>query len=190
MNRNLAEYIRRYIEIDDDELAIFNSFLKERDVDKKQYLFRSASVCKSKYFILEGCFRLFYVDKKGNEQIMHFGIENWWITDYDSLLNKTPSELNLQAIEGSKVLELNGIDLEDLYDQLPKAERLFRIIAQKTYIASQRRLQFMFSLSGEEMYEKFRDFNPAFTQRVPQYMLASYLGFTPEFLSKIRGKKS
>ncbi|WP_431164866.1 Crp/Fnr family transcriptional regulator [Tenacibaculum halocynthiae] len=188
MNSNLVEYIKRYISISDSEIELFQSHLKIKRVKKKGFLLNEGQVCKSRYFITKGCLRLFYIDTKGNEQIIHFGIDNWWITDYESLINKVPSKLYIQAIEDTEVLELTINDFNNLCNVLPKTERLFRIIMEKTYIAIQKRIEFIYSLSGEENFNKFVTENPKFTQRVPQYMIASYLGMSPEFVSKIKAK--
>ncbi len=189
MNPNLIDYIRRYIEISEVEIDIFQTYLKPVKLNKKAYLLKTNKICKARYFIIAGCLRLYYIDLKGNEQILHFGIDNWWITDYESLINQTPSKLYIQATENTELLELDQESFEELCIKLPKIERLFRIIMEKTYIASQKRITYMFSLSGEEMYYKFVTENPEFAQRVPQYMIASMLGMTPEFISKIRAKR-
>ncbi len=188
MNTNLSKYIRRYITISDKEDEIFQSFLEPKTLGKKGFLLKEGNVCMARYYIAEGCLRLFYIDQKGNEQIIHFGIDDWWITDYESLINHRPAKLNIQATENTKLLVLYQEKFEKLCFELPKAERLFRIIMEKTYIASQKRLEYMFSLSGEELYYSFISKNPRFSQRVPQYMIASYLGMTPEFISKLRAK--
>lgn len=190
MNQNLTEYIRRYIDISVTEIDLFATFLKPKKVKKKEYLLLAGEVCKARYYITKGCLRLYYIDNKEKEQIVHFGIDNWWITDYDSLINCIPSKLYVQAIEDTEILELHQESFEKACIELPKIERLFRIIMEKTYIASQKRMEYMFSLSGEELYAHFIAKNIEFAQRVPQYMLASYLGMTPEFISKIRGKRS
>jgi CRP-like cAMP-binding protein len=129
---------------------------------------------------------LYYIDSKGNEQIIHFGLDNWWITEYDSLINQKPSNIYIQAIENTELLTLNQTSFEKLTLEIPKINTLFRIIMEKTFIASQRRMEYMLSYSGKELYQKFVSQNPQFLQRVPQYMIASYLGMTPEFYSKIR----
>lgn len=185
-NDNLLEYIRRYIDISDSEFEWFQSYLNPITLHKKEHLIQNGEICKARYFITKGCLRLYYNDVKGNEQIMHFGIENWWITNYDSLLNHTPSKLNIQAIEETSVLELREDKLQEIYVKIPKIERLFRIIMERTYIASQRRIEYMFSFSSEEIVNHFIAANPKFVQRIPQYMLASYLGITPEYLSALR----
>jgi len=190
MNPNLIEYIKRYVSISPTEIDLFNSYLKPRTLKKKEFLLKEGKICKTRYYIAKGCIRLYYIDNKANEQILHFGIDNWWITDYESLINKIPSKLCIQATENTEILELSQEKFEELCLKLPKTERLFRIIMEKTYIASQRRIEYMFSLKGEELYHKFISSNPEFAQRVPQYMIASLLGMTPEFVSKIRANKN
>ena len=189
MNPNLIEYIRRYITISGSELDLFNSYLKPIKIKKKEFLLKEGKICKARYFLTKGCVRLYYINTKGNEQIIHFGVDNWWITDYESLINKVPSKLYIQTIENTELLELRQESFEQLCLKLPKTERLFRIIMEKTYIASQKRIEYIFNLSGKELYHTFITTNPKFVQRVPQYMIASYLGMTPEFISKIRASK-
>lgn len=189
MNPNLIEYIKRYVNISQEETDLLDSYLRPKTLRKKEFLLTEGQTCNARYFIVTGCIRLYYIDNKGNEQIVHFGIENWWITDYESLINNTPSRLYIQATENTELLELPQPDFDDLCIKLPQIERLFRLIMEKTCIASQKRLEYMFSQSGEEMFKHFVTTNPEFTQRVPQYMIASYLGMTPEFVSKIKAAK-
>lgn len=185
----LKSYIDRYVQLSEVEFNAFWQLLYFQEVKKKQCLLEPGHHCKSLYFVLQGCFRSYYVDQKGNEQVIHFAIEHWWMTDYDSLNNQQPSDLYIQALEPAEVLRIDQRDLEQLYDQYPKIERLFRLIAEKTFIAAQRRLKHMLSLRREEMLDTFQEATLAFSDRVPQYMIASYLGFTPEFMSMIRAKK-
>jgi len=189
MHQELKDYIKRYIDISETELMVFQSYLIQKKIRKKEFLLREGITCKSRYFITKGCVRMYYIDHKTNEQIIHFGIDNWWITDYQSLIYKEPSKLYIQATENTELLELSQFNFEKLCLELPKTERLFRKIMEKTYIAIQNRMEYMISLSGEEFFRKFITSNPDFAQRVPQYMIASYLGMTPEFVSKLRAKK-
>jgi len=121
--------------------------------------------------------------------VVNFGIENWWLSNFDSLYNQTPSEINIQAAEDSLVLKISKTQLDSFLKNSLELNQYFRHIHEKVRVADQRRIQFMYTLSGEELYDVFYKHNPHFVQRVPQYMLASYLGFTPEFLSKIRARK-
>ena len=188
MNQNLTEYITRYVNLSKTEIDVFQSFLRPKKLYKKDFLLKEGQICKSRYFIIKGCLRLYYIDNKGNEQIIHFGIDNWWITDYESLINETPSKLYIQSTENTALLELPQEKFDELCQKLPQTERLFRKIMEKSYIASQKRIEYMFSLSGEDLFKNFIATNPEFTQRVPQYMIASYLGMSPEFVSKVKRK--
>ncbi|WP_064965470.1 Crp/Fnr family transcriptional regulator [Tenacibaculum ovolyticum] len=188
MATNLIEYIKRYVDISETEINLFKSYLKPRILKKKEFLLNEGQICKSRYFITKGCVRLYYISNKGNEQIIHFGIDNWWITDYESLINKTPSNLYIQATEHTTLFELTQDKFDELCLKLPQTEQLFRKIMEKSYIASQKRIEYMFSLTGEELFNDFITANPDFTKRVPQYMIASYLGMSPEFVSKIKRK--
>lgn len=120
---------------------------------------------------------------------MQFAIENWWITDYLSYHNNTPSHFYIQAVENCDVIAIEKSVCECLLIQIPKLERYFRIVSQKSFGAAQMRIKFLFTMSAEERYHHFNDLNPEFVQRVPQYMLASYLDFSAEFMSKIRAGK-
>jgi len=132
---------------------------------------------------------MYYINDNGVEQILHFGIENWWISDYSSMDRQMPSEFYLQAIEASEVAVLKKSVQEELLAKVPKLERYFRAIFQRAYAASQMRVKYIYTLTREERYHHFTNSFPGFVQRIPQYMLASYLGFTPEFLSKLRARK-
>ncbi|WP_298532892.1 Crp/Fnr family transcriptional regulator [uncultured Algibacter sp.] len=189
MNPDLIAYIKRFVDISNEEIDIFNSYLKPKELSRKAFLLNEGQVCKSRYFVNSGCVRLYYINNKGNEQIIHFAIDNWWITDYESLINKTPSKLYIQAIEKTSLYELPEESFDALCEEVLNAERLFRKIMEKTYVAIQKRIEYIYSLSGEQLFETFISANPEFTQRVPQYMIASYLGMSPEFISKIKSKK-
>ena len=134
--------------------------------------------------------RGYFINEKGGEQTSQFALENWWITDFMAFDQQRASHFFVQAVEDSDVISLtrNGQDI--LLSKVPQLERYFRLVVQRSYAASQLRIKYLFSQSGEERYKHFNESFPEFVQRVPQYMLASYLGFTPEFLSKIRAGKA
>ena len=133
--------------------------------------------------------RLYFVNRNGQELITQFGIENWWITDYSSLETSQPSNYYIQAIEDTELVSISKKAYEELLLNVPKMERYFRVILQKTHTANMRRFEYIRDQTDEERYQHFIGLYPGFVQRIPQYMLASYLGFTPQFLSKIRGRK-
>ncbi|EZH71868.1 hypothetical protein ATO12_05685 [Aquimarina atlantica] len=188
MITTLAAYIRNYIDISDEEMGLFYRHLKVRKFKKKEYVLEEGKICKARYFIVKGCVRSYYIDEKGVERILDFGIDEWWFTNYNSLINQSPSENFIQTIEDSVILELHQDSFDELSAKLPKIDRLFRIITEKTHIAHINKTKYTRSLSGEHLYKQFVLSNPKFSQRVPQYMIASYLGLSPEFVSKVKAR--
>ncbi|WP_316737983.1 Crp/Fnr family transcriptional regulator [Pedobacter aquatilis] len=189
MYSSLLNHISRFIDLNNDEQQTLSTLLKSISIKKKAFLLAEGQVCKANYFVVKGCLRLYFIDIKGAEQTTQFAIENWWITDLTSFLFQKSSEFYIQAAENTEVIAIEHYNYELLFNKLPKIERYFRLILQKNHQASQMRIKFLYSQTAEERYHHFNKLFPEFVQRVPQYMLASYLGFTPEFLSKIRAKK-
>ncbi|HEY0244026.1 MAG TPA: Crp/Fnr family transcriptional regulator [Mucilaginibacter sp.] len=182
-------HIKRYVQLTADEEALLCENLEFKKVKRKAFLLEPGKICAGNYFVLKGCIRQYLVNQKLNEQIINFGLENWWIADQDSLLNQAPSVCYIQAVEDSDVLLLTEKNRLFLFEQIPLLESYFRMMMQKAFVASQRRIGFIFNYSDEERYRYFTSLYPDFVQRVPQYMIASYLGFTPQFLSRLRAKK-
>jgi CRP-like cAMP-binding protein len=189
MDKALVNHIKRFIDLSSDEEEVLASLLKTASFKKKAFLHEAGEICRSNYFVVQGCLRLYFIDIKGAEQTTQFAIENWWISDLTSFLMQKPSEFYIQAAEATEVIVLEHRNYDALFDRLPKLEKYFRLIFQKLHQASQIRIKYLYSQTAEERYVNFNKLFPEFVQRVPQYMLASYLGFTPEFLSKIRAKK-
>lgn len=190
MHSNLTDHIKKFIELTEADEQLINAAVEMKTIKKKAFLLQPDHVCKELYFINTGCLRLYFINKKLNEQITQFAIENWWITDYDGLESGRPSFYYIQAIENTEVISITKNKLEELFMTIPKLERYFRIIQQRAFAAFQNRIKYIYGMTDEERYRHFSSLFPAFMQRVPQYMLASYLGFTPQFMSKIRAKKS
>jgi len=189
MYQELLDHIKKYVQLDPRQQQQFCEKLECVKLKKKAFLLEPGKLCKGNYFIIKGCVRQFLINQKLNEQIIHFGIENWWIADQDSLLNNQPSACYIQAIEETELLLIREEDRIGLAKEIPLLETYFRIMMQKSFVASQRRIGFIFNQTEEERYRHFSKLYPGFVQRVPQYMLASYLGFTPQFLSRLRAKK-
>ncbi|MES2425524.1 MAG: Crp/Fnr family transcriptional regulator [Bacteroidota bacterium] len=189
MHTVLLEHIRKYVTLTDDEASLISQKLKPTTIKKKEFLLLAGKVCKANYFVSRGLLRLYFINKKEQEQITQFGLEGWWITDYDSLDTQKPSRFYIQAVEDAEVIAWNKDVQEELILAIPQLETYFRKILQRAYAASQRRIEYIYAYSDEERYRNFSTNFPGFIQRIPQYMLASYLGFTPQFLSKIRAKK-
>lgn len=189
MQEAIQNYFNRYLPFSDQETQLFCSYLQLKTFQKKDHLLEEGQICRNQFFILEGLVRHFYIDDKGHEQTTQFGIENWWVTNMESFLKQRPSQLSIQAIEKTTALLLTKNDLEQLYVKLPKLERIFRVITENMLIAIQRRNAFHWYMKSEDKYKMVSDHLPDFLQRVPQYMVASYLGMTPEHYSAVRKKR-
>ncbi|WNH09943.1 Crp/Fnr family transcriptional regulator [Thalassobellus suaedae] len=184
----LLIYISKYIVLTNEEITLLESKLTIRNYLKGQYILQQGDICKYGCFILSGCTRTFYVDKDGQEHILMFGIEDWWASDMGSFITQTPADFNVQCLENTEVVMFSHKVNEELYKEIPKLERFFRQITERAFVASQKRIVRGFSLAAKEQYLLFREQYPEIEQRIPQYMVASYLGITKEFLSKIKSQ--
>jgi cAMP-binding proteins - catabolite gene activator and regulatory subunit of cAMP-dependent protein kinases len=182
-------HIKRYVTLSDQDVEIIESYMQPLVVKKRGYLLEEGEVCKSNYFVEAGCLRMFYHNEKMVEMTTQFALETWWLSDYFSFARQKPSEYFIQAVEKSVVLAIDVQLQEKLFVEVPQMERYFRIMMQRALAASQLRMKLIYELSKEEMYKHFSTSFPQFLQRVPQYMLASYLGLTPEYLSELRKRK-
>lgn len=184
----ILQNVARHIRLEPEEMRFFTSLLQVRRLKKKEFLLRAGDVCRCESFVLEGCLRNYYLDEKGSEHILQFSIEDWWTSDLYSLLTQTPASQFIDALEDTVVAQIEKDDLEKLFNEVPKFERFFRIMFQNAFVSHQRRILQNIGSSGEDRYLVFREKYPALEQRLPQHQIAAYLGITPEFLSKIRGK--
>ena len=182
----LLTYIAQHVSLSPAEEALLISKVSIRKYRKGQFVLQSGDVCKTESFVLEGCLKSYYVDHEGEEHISMFAIENWWTGDLGSFTSQTPADINIQCLEHSTLAQISYDDLNQLYLEIPALERFFRIIIQRAFVAAQKRIISNLSLPAKERYLRFRERYPLIEQRVPQYMIASYLGMTKEFLSKIR----
>lgn len=189
MSAVFKQHVRKFVDVSDEELTSILSYFETVSPAKKTNLLEEGKVCKYDYFVVKGCLRMFFVNNKGVEKTIQFAIENWWIADYTSLQLQIPSEFNIQAVEKSEVLAISVADRETMLDRFPKMERYFRLVHQKAHAAAQYRARYLGDFSKEELYLHFSRHFPEFVQRVPQHLLASYLGLTPEYLSELRGKR-
>lgn len=190
MHEPLVQHIRRYVALSDKEVNLLLPYLYTHTLAKKDYLLKAGHVCKAHYFVTQGCLRMYFLQEHTEaEQTTQFALENWWITDHMSLFHQNASQFFIQAVEPAAVIAINKTDEEEMYGQLPQLERYFRLMLQRAYGASQLRIKYIYGSTGAERYHHFASSFPDFMQRIPQYMLASYLGFSAEFLSKIRAKK-
>ncbi|MEM7381241.1 MAG: Crp/Fnr family transcriptional regulator [Bacteroidota bacterium] len=186
MSDLLKEYIRKNTQLSNTELEQFCKYFYPESIKKKSFLLTQGEICKFEGFVLEGCFRIFTTDKKGNENTLYFAARNWWLMDIDSFMNQTPSSLNIQALEDSEVLLINRADKLALYETLPAVEKLFRVMSQKALVAWQRRLIQNHCLTAKERYHYFINTYAELSSKLTDKQIASYLGITHEFLSKLK----
>lgn len=188
MTKLLQKNIAAHISLSDTEMEEFCNLFQHKTIKKKSFLLQEGEVCKFEGFVTKGLFRVYHIDKNGFEQILYFAIENWWITDIDSFTTGTPSQLFIEAIEDSEVLLIDKKDKEFAYANLPKIEKLFRVMTQKTHVALQRRMIDNLSKTAESRYIEFTEKYPQLIQRLSNIQISAYLGITNVFLSNIRKK--
>ena len=190
MTELLKQNISKHIALSDKELAAFCGLFKSKTVKKKHFLLREGEICKFEGFVTKGLFRVFHIDNNGFEQVLYFATENWWITDMDSFTNQKSSNLYIEALEESEVLLISKKNKEFAYNNMPKIEKLFRVMTQKTHIALQRRMIDNLSKTADQRYLDLIEKYPQLLQRLTNLQIAAYLGISHEFLSKIRKKLS
>lgn len=188
MKELLKENILKHISLSQNELEAFVNLFEKKEISKKEFLLREGEVCRFEGFVNKGLLRVYHIDKNGFEQILYFAIENWWITDIDSFTTETPSQLFIEALEDSEVLVISKKDKEFAYANLPKIEKLFRVMTQKTHVALQRRMIDNLSKTADQRYIEFSTKYPQLIQRLSNIQIAAYLGITNVFLSNIRKK--
>ncbi|WP_345160802.1 Crp/Fnr family transcriptional regulator [Pontibacter saemangeumensis] len=174
-------------EAEQEQIKKYLTFKKLR---KKQYLLQEGDVCKVIAFVENGALRAYSIDENNNERIIQFGLEGWLISDLYSFLTGEPATYNIDAIEDSELVIISKSAHEELLQTMPKYETFTRLNMTGAYLAMQRRLTSIISASVEERYQDFINLYPHIAQRVPQHMIASYMGLTPETLSRIRKRIS
>jgi CRP-like cAMP-binding protein len=182
----ILAHVGQFIELKPGEAELFTSLLRYKLIRKRQYLVQAGDVCKFDSFVVKGCLRTYFVDERANEHVVQFAVENWWTGDLYSFLTQSPAAYNTDALEDAELLQIDQASLDTLYMRVPKFERFFRILSQRAFIAAEQRVIATISQTAEERYVHFLDRYPGLDQRVPQHLIASYLGITPEFLSRIR----
>ncbi|WP_407481172.1 Crp/Fnr family transcriptional regulator [Elizabethkingia meningoseptica] len=189
MSNLFRAHLEKFIKINDQEFEEILSFFQIRQFRKKENLITAGELCKYHFFVLKGCLRKFCITSKGTEQTTEFAIETWWLTDNMAYEHQLRTDFSIQAVEKSEILYIEHRDQEKLLEIHPKMERYFRFVYQRAYAATQNRIKYIYNFSKEEIYLHFLEGQPQFVQRIPQYLVASFLGLTPEYLSEIRAKK-
>ncbi|SIT19459.1 cAMP-binding domain of CRP or a regulatory subunit of cAMP-dependent protein kinases [Chryseobacterium ureilyticum] len=186
----LHKNISRYINLSEEEFRKFTAPFQLKSFKKRDVVLKEGDYCLFEGFVLNGCFKIYYLNESGFEQTLYFAVEGWWITDIDSLINHVPSILNIEALYDSNVLMISKKDKECLYETMPQIEKLFRIMNQQSSVALQRRILSLTGKTADKRYLEFLQKYPGLEQKLTQQQVASYLGITHEFLSKIRKKIS
>jgi CRP-like cAMP-binding protein len=184
----ILKNVAKHITLTEEEIKTFLSLLEYKSMKRKKLYLREGEVCKYSGFVSEGALKSFTVDEDGKEHILSFATPGWWISDMYSLISQKPAVLNIEAIADAEVLLLSRENQQRLFEAVPKFERFFRILVENSLVASQQRLIDNLSSSAQERYLHFIQKYPTIPTCVPQHNIASYLGITPEFLSKIRAR--
>jgi CRP-like cAMP-binding protein len=184
----LLTNVAKHITLTEKEKKYFISLLRYRTLKRKDLLLQEGEICKYSTFVLDGALKGYTVDKEGNEHILSFALQDWWIADMYSYISQKPGTLNIEAVADSDIAMLSKEDQEMLYAKVPKFERFFRILIENSLVANQQRLIDNLSSTAEDRYIHFIKKYPLIPSCVPQHNIASYLGITPEFLSKIRAR--
>lgn len=182
----LRAHIEKRVHLTDEEFEVSSKFFIPKKLRKNQFLLNEGEVCTHIGFVNSGCLREYTIDTKGNEHIVQFAIEDWWVSDLHSFLSGEPAEFNVDALQDSEVLLLEKSARDELLDKCPKMERFFRLLIEANHVATHQRIADSLSSSAEERYLKFIKTYPKLFEIVPQNQIASYLGITPQSLSRIR----
>lgn len=182
----LIAHFESYIPLKESEKQLLEGRVTRRQIKRKQAILQEGFPCKHYSFVVAGCFRMFAVDQKGVEHNLQFTAENEWIADISSFHSGNPSKLFIEAIEPAAILQIEKQDLYFLYTNIPKLNLIFKVIVENKYVELQNRMLQSISSTAQERYLTFLEQYPKLALRLPNTQIASYLGITPEFLSKIR----
>jgi CRP-like cAMP-binding protein len=186
----LIAHIERRVHLSQKERALLKQFFIPKNIRKRQFLLQEGDVCKQMAFVNDGCLREYTIDHKGEEHVIQFAIRDWWVSDLTSYLDGSPSTHNIDALQDSEVLVLGREARDNLLEAVPIMERFFRLLLESNYVASRRRINYSLTASAEERYIAFMNIYPQLVEQVPQQYIASYLGITPQSLSRIRKELS
>ena len=186
----LRKHFNKFVLLSDEEFERSLTYFTYKKFRKHQYILQEGEVSRYETYILSGCARSYEVDDDGDEHIIQFGLEDWWVGNMYSFLTVTPSRLNIDCLEETEVLQITLQNHDKLCDDIPKLERHFRKLLQNAYCASTQRIYANLSKPALDRYNEFIKKYPHIEQRVPNNLIASYLGITPQSLSRLRGRKS
>ena len=182
--------LRRHVELDEEEEELFLSRLRPRRIRRKELLLRQGEVARDSAFVISGCMKAYSTDANGFEHILRFATPGWWVSDLYSFISRKESQLSVEAIRDTQVLLLSRSDQLQLFDRIPRLERYFRILMENALVTTQMRLLDNLTLTARQRYQRFCRTYPDLVNLIPLKLIASFIGVTPEFLSRIRsGKK-
>ena len=184
----LSSHFQKHISLSPEELSITQELFRYKKYRKHQFILQEGETCRFETFIIKGCTRIYEIDDKGQEHILQFGLENWWVGDLFSFLSGSVSRLNIDCLDDTEVFNISRNDLEELYQKVPRLERYFRILVQNAYMAAMNRIYSNLSKPALERYREFITRYPDIEQRVPNHQIASFLGITPQSLSRVRSQ--
>ena len=184
----LLNYFDRLIPLTKEEQKLVEENFRPRLYRKRQYILQEGDMCTNFNFVVSGCLRMYKIDEQGNMHILQFAAENYWINDLGSFHGLRPSELNIDALEDTVVLQISRDDLITLYLGAPKFDRIFRVLIENSFVLLQQRLLFNISSTAEDRYKSFLEVYPHLASRLSQVQIAAFLGISPEFLSRLRNK--
>lgn len=182
----LVAHILEKVSLTAEEQTILKSFFTPKKLRKRQYLVQEGEICKHLSFVTKGLLRSYHVDEKGDEHISMFSLEGWWASDMYSFFSGEKASFNIDAIEATEILMISLDGFEEMTLSIPVMDRYFRILFQNSLVTKERRLVSAITHTAEEKYIRLAECNPTLIQRVPQHLIASYIGLAPETLSRIK----
>lgn len=182
----LITHFQHYLPLNEEEIRLIESKVTQRNVKRRQMILQEGFVCKHYSFVVAGCFRMYGLDDKGYEHNIQFAAEGDWISDIGSFHSQKPSKLFIEAIEPAEIIQIEQQELYFLYRNIPKLDRIFKVLIENKFVELQNRVLQTFSSTAQERYLSFLEQYPHLSNRLPNTQIASYLGITPEFLSKVR----
>jgi CRP-like cAMP-binding protein len=186
MFEKLKESLLEHVSLTDEEWELCRNSFRPKRMLKRQFLLQEGDVCRELAFVEKGALYSYSVDSKGNQHVIRFAFEGWWMANLESFYTSNPTRLNIEVLENSELLILDKTNHENLLKELPAYERYHRIILQNAYVALQQRVENALGQTAEEKYTRLIESSPEFLNRVPLNLIASYLGVSPETLSRVR----
>ncbi|MEN7551496.1 Crp/Fnr family transcriptional regulator [Rapidithrix thailandica] len=186
--KELVHEIDTIIPLSPEEKERIGHFFSPKVIQKNSFLIKEGQYCNEVFFVKRGMLRVYYSDNNGDEITCYFSRNNEFISSYTSFLTQTPTKENIQALEDCKLFSINRANLEDLSQEIPKIQIFRRVIAENLFIAMERRISMLQSATAQERYERIIKENPKYILNIPQQYIASFLGITPQHLSRLRKK--